>query len=166
MNKIFVITLLLYALSAKCFQYYELRYRGIKRWTHICAFISMLFYEFVSVFKYITCYFVFIAFFEFHIDIRVRGWRSLDPRRSIDDIDKLIEERNLPELERMVLNGDYWRLESRIFPLSSRDLERTLANLLVTINLTSRQSIEFFRCDFLWKYHFFIYYKILTFHKQ
>uniref|UniRef100_A0A0M3HW63 ANK_REP_REGION domain-containing protein n=1 Tax=Ascaris lumbricoides TaxID=6252 RepID=A0A0M3HW63_ASCLU len=61
--------------------------------------------------------------------IQVKGI-NMYPRRSIDDIDKLIEERNLPELERMVLNGDYWRLESRIFPLSSRDLERTLANLL------------------------------------
>uniref|UniRef100_A0A183V356 ANK_REP_REGION domain-containing protein n=1 Tax=Toxocara canis TaxID=6265 RepID=A0A183V356_TOXCA len=61
--------------------------------------------------------------------LQVKGSNKY-PRRLVDEIDKLIEERNLPELQRIVLSGDYWRLENRIFPQSSRDLERTLSNLL------------------------------------
>ncbi|VDK31303.1 unnamed protein product, partial [Anisakis simplex] len=49
----------------------------------------------------------------------------------MDDIDDLIEEKNLSELQKIVLNGDYWRIENRIFPPLSHNLQCVLSNLFI-----------------------------------
>ncbi|KAI6235408.1 Ankyrin repeat and Ankyrin repeat-containing domain-containing protein [Aphelenchoides besseyi] len=46
-----------------------------------------------------------------------------------DEIDRLIGDRNETLLQQIVLNGEYSKIENRIFPPHSRDLSRTLMNL-------------------------------------
>lgn len=48
-----------------------------------------------------------------------------------DHIDKMIFDRNIQGLQEMVINGEYDRIEQKIFPPHSRDLARILANLHV-----------------------------------
>lgn len=60
---------------------------------------------------------------------------SVDPLDLGDDIDKMIFERNLNGLQEIVFNGDYSKIENRIFPPSSRDLASILANLQVNVQV-------------------------------
>lgn len=60
-----------------------------------------------------------------------------DPFDLGDEVDRLIHERAESALAHMVLNGEYARLEHRIFPPHSRDLARILQNLNVRTGRTT-----------------------------
>uniref|UniRef100_A0A914CE44 Uncharacterized protein n=1 Tax=Acrobeloides nanus TaxID=290746 RepID=A0A914CE44_9BILA len=67
------------------------------------------------------------------IDMRQIQGLNRYPLELGDDIDKMIFERNLHALQEIVFNGDYEKIEHRIFPPSSRDLASILANLQMRI---------------------------------
>lgn len=52
---------------------------------------------------------------------------------NMDEIDQMIADRNESALQKLVLNGEYSKIENRIFPPQSQDLARTLQNLNVKI---------------------------------
>lgn len=62
----------------------------------------------------------------------------------MDEIDNLIANRDEQALSKIVLNGDYSKIENRIFPPQSRDLARVLQNLNVHIIYSKPQIIVLF----------------------
>uniref|UniRef100_A0A0K0F5M1 ANK_REP_REGION domain-containing protein n=1 Tax=Strongyloides venezuelensis TaxID=75913 RepID=A0A0K0F5M1_STRVS len=65
------------------------------------------------------------------IDMKqIRGLNRY-PITNGDEIDRLITDRNAPQLEEMVLNGEWHKIDNRIFPPGSRDLIRMLKELFM-----------------------------------
>lgn len=56
-----------------------------------------------------------------------------DPMDGGDHIDKMIFDRNIHALQNMVVNGEFDRIEKRIFPPHARDMARILTNLHVKL---------------------------------
>jgi hypothetical protein len=52
----------------------------------------------------------------------------------MDEIDNLIANRDEQALVKIVIDGEYSKIENRIFPSQSRDLARVLQNLNVSTN--------------------------------
>lgn len=55
------------------------------------------------------------------------------PREVSDEVDQMIIDKKMNALENLILSGDYWRLEDRVYPLGCQDVQLLLDQLLVTL---------------------------------
>ncbi|VDN00146.1 unnamed protein product [Thelazia callipaeda] len=67
------------------------------------------------------------------MDIELVKRINMFPCERKDDIDELINDKQLETLEEIILSGNYWQLEDRIYPAKCQDIHFALDNLMVHI---------------------------------